>query len=52
MVADYAYSVSDDWYLALCEADLAYAVALKPRRGTWAPAEQPRTPIEVAHALT
>ncbi|MEH0420734.1 hypothetical protein QA861_25560 [Streptomyces sp. B21-083] len=52
MVADCAYSVSDDWYLALCEAGLANAVALKPHRGTWAPADQPHTPIEVAHALT
>ncbi|WP_443743054.1 hypothetical protein [Streptomyces rhizosphaericus] len=27
-------------------------VALKPHRGTWAPADQPHTPIEAAHALT
>jgi len=26
-------------------------VALKPHRGTWAPADQPHTPIEAAHAL-
>ncbi|WUX02755.1 transposase (plasmid) [Streptomyces sp. NBC_01450] len=38
LVADCAYSVSDDWYLALREAGLAYVVALKPRNGhteTW-----------------
>ncbi|MEU2867235.1 transposase [Streptomyces mirabilis] len=52
VVADCAYSVSDDWYLALREAGLAYVVALKPHRGTWAPAHQPHTPIEAAHALT
>ncbi|MFE5028553.1 transposase [Streptomyces sp. NPDC056656] len=51
MVADCAYSVSDTWYLALREACLAYVVALKPNRGTWARADQPHTPIEAAHAL-
>ncbi|WEO92858.1 transposase [Streptomyces sp. FXJ1.172] len=51
VVADCAYSVSDDWYLALREAGLAYVVALKPHRGTWARADQPHTPIEAAHAL-
>ncbi|WP_405885475.1 transposase [Streptomyces sp. NBC_01136] len=35
VVADCAYSVSDDWYRALREAGLAYVVALKPHRGTW-----------------
>ncbi|WP_432190520.1 IS701 family transposase [Streptomyces sp. Tue6028] len=44
VVADCACSVSGDWYLALREADLAYVVALKPHRGTWAPADQPHTP--------
>ncbi|WP_260613510.1 transposase [Streptomyces sp. WAC05858] len=52
MVADCVYSVSDDWYLALREASLAYVVALKPHRSTWAPADQPHTPIEAARALT
>ncbi|WP_372408842.1 IS701 family transposase [Streptomyces luteireticuli] len=52
VVADCAYSVSDDWYFALREAGLAYVVALKPRNGTWAPAHQPHTPIDAAHALT
>jgi hypothetical protein len=52
VVADCAYSASDDWYLALREAGLAYVVALKPQRGTWAPADQPHTRIEAAHALT
>jgi hypothetical protein len=51
VVADCAYSVSDDWYLALREAGLAYAVALRPHRGTWARADQPHTPNEAAHAL-
>ncbi|MFE9559225.1 transposase [Streptomyces sp. NPDC006703] len=51
VVADCAYSVSDHWYLALREAGLAYVVALKPHRGTWAPADQPHTSIEAAHAL-
>ncbi|MEV0186574.1 transposase [Streptomyces sp. NPDC050625] len=52
VVADCACSVSDDWYLALREAGLAYVVALKPRNGVWAPVDQPHTPIEAAHALT
>ncbi|MDQ1073594.1 hypothetical protein QFZ32_009122 [Streptomyces canus] len=30
MVSNCAYSISDDWYLALREAVLAYVVALKP----------------------
>nr|WP_236655673.1 transposase [Streptacidiphilus carbonis] len=52
VVADSAYSVGDDWYLALREAQLAYVVHLKPHRGTWARADQPHTPIDAAHALT
>ncbi|WP_184927064.1 IS701 family transposase [Streptomyces spectabilis] len=51
VVADCAYSTSDDWYLALREARLAYLVHLKPHRGTWAPAHEPHTPIDAAHAL-
>ncbi|MGW2864504.1 IS701 family transposase [Streptomyces sp. NPDC001205] len=51
VVADCAYSVSDNWYLALREARLPYVVHLKPHRGTWAPADQPHTPIDAAHAL-
>nr|WP_234436339.1 transposase [Streptomyces sp. NRRL S-813] len=41
VVADCAYSVSDDWYLARHEVGLAYVVALKPQPGTWARADQP-----------
>ncbi|MFF3420768.1 transposase [Streptomyces sp. NPDC002698] len=52
VVADCAYSVSDTWYRALRAAGLAYVVALKPHRGIWAPAGQPHTPIDAAHALT
>ncbi|WST81644.1 transposase [Streptomyces sp. NBC_01136] len=52
VVADCAYSLSDDWYLALREAGLAYVVALKPLNDTWAPADQPHTPIDAAHTLT
>ncbi len=48
VVADCAYSVSDTWCLALREAGLAYAVALRPHRGTWARADQPHTPVEAA----
>lgn len=51
VVADCAYSTSDDWYLALRDAELPYVVALKPHRGTWAPADQPHTPIDAARAL-
>ncbi|MCX5336362.1 transposase [Streptomyces sp. NBC_00140] len=49
--ADCAYATSDDWYLALREAGLPYVVALRPNRCTWARADEPRTPIEAAHAL-
>jgi len=52
VVADCAYSVSDDWYFTLRDAGLAYVVALKRRNGTWARADQPHTPIDAAHALT
>nr|WP_240496383.1 transposase [Streptomyces torulosus] len=41
VVADCAYSVSDDRYLALREAGLPYVVALKPHRGTLGPGQQP-----------
>ncbi|MEU7160895.1 IS701 family transposase [Streptomyces chrestomyceticus] len=51
VVADCAYSVSDDWYLALREIHVPYVVHLKPHRGTWAPADQPHTPIDAARAL-
>ncbi|WSS92549.1 transposase [Streptomyces phaeochromogenes] len=44
MVADCAYSVSENWYLALRPPGLSYVIALKPHRGTWAPAGQPHTP--------
>ncbi|MFJ5310061.1 transposase [Streptomyces sp. NPDC088350] len=52
VVADCAYPVSDDWYLALREAGLPYVVALRPHRGSWAPADEPHTPIDAARALT
>jgi hypothetical protein len=52
VVADCAYSVSDDWCFALREEGLTYVVALKPHRGTWARADQPHTAIEAAPALT
>ncbi|MER6379877.1 hypothetical protein ABT274_07745 [Streptomyces sp. NPDC001127] len=51
VVADCAYSVSDEWYFALREAGLAYMVAFKPHRATWVRADQPHTPIEAVHAL-
>ncbi|WP_327669596.1 MULTISPECIES: IS701 family transposase [unclassified Streptomyces] len=52
VVADCAYSTSDDWYLALRDAGLPYVVALRPHRGTWARADEPHTPIDAARALT
>ncbi|GAA0438572.1 hypothetical protein GCM10010357_70000 [Streptomyces luteireticuli] len=51
VVTDCAYSVSDDWYFALRDASLAYVVALKPHRSTWAPAHEPHTPVDAACAL-
>ncbi|WTP47948.1 transposase [Streptomyces tauricus] len=51
VVADCAYSTSDDWYFALCDADLPYVVALGPHCGTWARTDEPHTPLDAAHAL-
>ncbi|MFC5150031.1 transposase [Streptomyces aureoversilis] len=51
VVADCAYSTSDDWYFALRDAGLPYIVALKPHHGSWSRADQPHTPIDAARAL-
>jgi hypothetical protein len=36
---------------ALGAAKVAFVLALKPRKGTWGPADQPHTPVEAAREL-
>jgi SRSO17 transposase len=50
-VADCFYGDNDGFRSQLRTAGLGYVVALKPRRGTWARADQPHTPVEAARAL-
>jgi hypothetical protein len=51
VVADCAYGESEDFEGALWEADLPFVVALKPSKGSWAPAEAAHTPKEAAAEL-
>jgi SRSO17 transposase len=51
VVADCTYGESEAFEGALWEAGLPYVLALKPSKGTWAPAEDPHTPAEAAQAV-
>src|SRR5437870_9501434 len=51
VVADCTYGESEAFEGALWEAGLPYVLALKPSKGTWAPAEDPHTPVEAAQAV-
>jgi hypothetical protein len=51
VVADCGYGDSDEFRHTLREAGLPFVMALKPHRGTWAPANQAHTPIDAANAL-
>jgi hypothetical protein len=51
VVSDCAYGESADFEGALWEADLPFVVALKPSKGSWAPAEAAHTPKEAAAEL-
>jgi hypothetical protein len=51
VVADCFYGDNIGFVEALGRAGVAFVLALKPRKGTWAPAGAAHTPIEAAHEL-
>jgi hypothetical protein len=51
VVADCFYGDNPGFTEALTAAKIPLVVALKPRKGTWAPAEQAHTPVEAAGEL-
>jgi SRSO17 transposase len=50
-VADCAYGDIDEFRRQLRAAGIPFVVAVKPRRGTWAPAQSRHTPVDAARAL-
>src|SRR5512132_3466873 len=51
VVADCFYGDNPGFAEALVAAKVPFVLALKPRKGTWAPAEQAHTPVEAAGEL-
>jgi DDE superfamily endonuclease len=51
VVADCAYGDNPGFTQALGAAGVPFVLALKPRKGTWAPADQAHTPVEAARDL-
>jgi len=51
VVADCFYGDNPGFTDALTGAEVPFVLALKPRKGTWAPAEQAHTPVEAAGEL-
>jgi len=51
VVADCFYGDNPGFTDALAAADIRFVLALKPRKGTWAPADQAHTPVEAASEL-
>jgi hypothetical protein len=51
VVADCFYGDNPGFVEALGAAGVAFVLALKPRKGIWAPAEQAHTPVEAAREL-
>jgi DDE superfamily endonuclease len=51
VVADCFYGDNPGFTDALTAAKVPFVLALKPRKGTWAPAEQAHTPVEAAGEL-
>ena len=51
VVADCAHGESTALEEALWTAEVPFVLALRPSKGTWAPAEQPHTPEEAARVL-
>jgi hypothetical protein len=51
VVADCFYGDNPGFTDALTAATIPFVLALKPRKGTWAPAQAAHTPVEAARAL-
>jgi SRSO17 transposase len=51
VVADCFYGDNEGFTQALGRAKVAYVLAVKPRKGAWAPADQVHTPVEAARQL-
>jgi SRSO17 transposase len=51
VVADCFYGDNPGFTDALLAAKVPFVLALKPRKGTWAPADQAHTPVEAARDL-
>ncbi len=51
VVADCAYGDNPGFTQALGAAGVPFVLALKPRKGNWAPADQAHSPVEAAHEL-
>jgi SRSO17 transposase len=51
VVADCFYGDNPGFIEALTAAKVPFVLALKPRKGTWAPADQAHTPVEAAGEL-
>jgi DDE superfamily endonuclease len=51
VVADCFYGDNDGFTEALGRAKVAYVLAVKPRKGAWAPADQTHTPQQAARQL-
>jgi hypothetical protein len=51
VVADCFYGDNPGFTDALAAADIPFVLALKPRKGTWAPADAAHTPVEAAGEL-
>jgi hypothetical protein len=51
VVADCFYGDNEGFCAALGRARVAYVLAVKPRKGVWAPADQTHTPQEAARQL-
>jgi hypothetical protein len=51
VVADCFYGDNPGFTNALVAAKVPFVLALKPRKGTWAPADQAHTPVEAARDL-
>jgi len=51
VVADCCYGDNPGFTQALTAAKVPFVLALKPRKGTWAPAEAAHTPVEAAGEL-
>jgi SRSO17 transposase len=51
VVADCFYGDNTGFVEALGRLKVRFVLALKPRKGTWAPEDAPHTPVEAAHQL-